>query len=71
MRFDEVLERTVAWYQKNRWWWEPIRSSDYREYYERQYWRAGLMQQLATRLDGLVLVAPAVHGDERGFLMET
>jgi dTDP-4-dehydrorhamnose 3,5-epimerase len=29
------------------------------------------MQRLTTRLDGLVLLAPAVHGDERGFFMET
>ena len=28
---------TVAWYRDNRAWWEPIRSGDYREYYERQY----------------------------------
>jgi dTDP-glucose 4,6-dehydratase len=37
VRFDEGLERTVAWYQDNRAWWEPIRSGDYRAYYERQY----------------------------------
>ena len=29
------------------------------------------MQRLPTRLDGIVLLAPAVHGDERGFFMET
>jgi dTDP-4-dehydrorhamnose 3,5-epimerase len=29
------------------------------------------MERLATRIDGLVLVAPTVHGDERGFFMET
>jgi dTDP-4-dehydrorhamnose 3,5-epimerase len=29
------------------------------------------MQRLDTKLDGLVLLAPAVHGDERGFFMET
>jgi dTDP-glucose 4,6-dehydratase len=40
VRFAEGLERTVAWYRENRWWWEPIRSGDYREYYERQYGRA-------------------------------
>jgi dTDP-glucose 4,6-dehydratase len=40
MRFDEGLERTVAWYRDNAWWWEPIRSGAYREYYERQYGRA-------------------------------
>ena len=37
VHFAEGLEQTVAWYQDNREWWEPIRSGDYREYYERQY----------------------------------
>src|SRR4051794_1153612 len=40
VRFDEGLERTVAWYRDNRGWWEPIRSGDYRAYYERQYGRS-------------------------------
>jgi dTDP-glucose 4,6-dehydratase len=39
VRFDEGLDRTVAWYRDNAWWWEPIRSGAYREYYERQYGR--------------------------------
>jgi dTDP-glucose 4,6-dehydratase len=36
-RFDTGLERTVTWYGENTAWWEPIRSGDYRAYYERQY----------------------------------
>jgi dTDP-glucose 4,6-dehydratase len=40
VRFAEGLERTVSWYRDNRWWWEPIRSGEYRAYYERQYGRA-------------------------------
>jgi dTDP-glucose 4,6-dehydratase len=36
----EGLERTVAWYRENAWWWEPIRKGEYRDYYERQYGRA-------------------------------
>jgi dTDP-glucose 4,6-dehydratase len=39
-RFAAGLERTVAWYRENAWWWEPIRSGEYRAYYERQYGRA-------------------------------
>jgi dTDP-glucose 4,6-dehydratase len=40
MRFEDGLARTVQWYRDNPWWWEPIRSGDYREYYERHYGRA-------------------------------
>jgi dTDP-glucose 4,6-dehydratase len=40
VRFSDGLEQTVAWYRDNPWWWEPIRSGDYREYYERQYGRS-------------------------------
>jgi dTDP-glucose 4,6-dehydratase len=40
VRFAEGLERTVAWYRDNAEWWEPIRSGEYRAYYERQYGRA-------------------------------
>ena len=40
MRFVDGLAHTVSWYRDNAWWWEPIRSGDYREYYERQYGRA-------------------------------
>jgi dTDP-glucose 4,6-dehydratase len=35
--FDEGIAETVAWYRENRAWWEPIKSGEYREYYERQY----------------------------------
>jgi dTDP-glucose 4,6-dehydratase len=37
--FDEGIERAVEWYRDNEWWWGPIRSGEYREYYERQYGR--------------------------------
>jgi dTDP-glucose 4,6-dehydratase len=39
-RFADGLKLTVEWYRANAWWWEPIRSGAYREYYERQYGRA-------------------------------
>jgi dTDP-glucose 4,6-dehydratase len=38
--FEDGLERTVDWYRDNSWWWEPIRSGAYREYYERHYGRS-------------------------------
>ncbi len=39
-RFGDGLAQTVRWYRDNAWWWDPIRSGAYREYYERQYGRA-------------------------------
>jgi dTDP-glucose 4,6-dehydratase len=38
--FEEGLRRTVEWYRENESWWGPIRSGEYRDYYERQYGRA-------------------------------
>jgi dTDP-glucose 4,6-dehydratase len=35
--FADGLRETVDWYRDNRAWWEPIKSGEYREYYERQY----------------------------------
>jgi dTDP-glucose 4,6-dehydratase len=40
VRFDDGIARTVDWYRDNEAWWQPIRSGEYREYYERQYGRA-------------------------------
>jgi dTDP-glucose 4,6-dehydratase len=34
---EDGLRTTVDWYRKNRSWWEPIKSGDYRRYYEEQY----------------------------------
>jgi dTDP-glucose 4,6-dehydratase len=31
------LRETVEWYRDNRSWWEPIKSGEYRRYYEQQY----------------------------------
>lgn len=39
-RFDDGgLAETVAWYRDNRDWWEPIKTGEYRRYYEEQYAR--------------------------------
>ena len=40
VRFDDGLPLTVEWYRDNEWWWAPIRSGEYRDYYERHYGRA-------------------------------
>jgi dTDP-glucose 4,6-dehydratase len=34
---EEAIRSTVRWYVENPWWWEPIRSGEFREYYERVY----------------------------------
>jgi dTDP-glucose 4,6-dehydratase len=31
------IEKTVAWYAARRDWWEPIKSGEYREYYQKHY----------------------------------
>jgi dTDP-glucose 4,6-dehydratase len=36
-RFSEGLPATVDWYRDNEWWWAPIRSGEYRQYYEQHY----------------------------------
>jgi dTDP-glucose 4,6-dehydratase len=40
VRLPQGIEQTVAWYRDSSWWWEPIRSGEYRQYYERHYGRA-------------------------------
>jgi dTDP-glucose 4,6-dehydratase len=35
--FDDGLSATVDWYRERRDWWEPIKSGEFRAYYERQY----------------------------------
>jgi dTDP-glucose 4,6-dehydratase len=34
---DRGLPETVEWYRANRSWWEPLKSGEYRSYYEQQY----------------------------------
>ena len=34
---ERGLPETVEWYRENRAWWEPIKSGEYRAYYEQQY----------------------------------
>jgi dTDP-glucose 4,6-dehydratase len=35
--FETALDQTIEWYRRNRSWWEPIKSGEYREYYRQQY----------------------------------
>jgi dTDP-glucose 4,6-dehydratase len=36
-RLEEALPATVAWYREHRAWWEPLKSGEYRAYYDEQY----------------------------------
>jgi dTDP-glucose 4,6-dehydratase len=35
--FEKGLEMTIDWYLKNRWWWEKIKSGEFKEYYRKMY----------------------------------
>ena len=35
--FEDALAATVRWYQENEWWWRPIKSGEFKEYYQQQY----------------------------------
>jgi dTDP-glucose 4,6-dehydratase len=35
--FEEALRETVDWYVNNRWWWEKIKSGEFKHYYRQQY----------------------------------
>ncbi len=35
--FDEAIELTVRWFVENEWWWRPIKTGEYLEYYKKQY----------------------------------
>jgi dTDP-glucose 4,6-dehydratase len=35
--FESGLAETVSWYRENEDWWRPIKSGEFRAYYERQY----------------------------------
>ncbi len=35
--FADGLAATVKWYQQNETWWRPLKSGEFRDYYQRQY----------------------------------
>ena len=35
--FDAGLRETVEWYRANVWWWRPVKSGDFQDYYKVQY----------------------------------
>jgi len=39
MEFAPGLSETVAWYRAREDWWRPLKSGEFRDYYERHYGR--------------------------------
>ncbi|MBI5093668.1 MAG: dTDP-glucose 4,6-dehydratase [Candidatus Hydrogenedentes bacterium] len=37
MEWDTGIASTVRWYKENEWWWRPIKTGEFLEYYKRQY----------------------------------
>jgi dTDP-glucose 4,6-dehydratase len=37
--FADALAQTVGWYREHEPWWRPLKSGEFRAYYERQYGR--------------------------------
>ena len=35
--FMAGLKETIDWYVANEWWWRPLKSGEYLEYYKKQY----------------------------------
>ena len=35
--YDSELKATIDWYRDNRWWWEKIKSGEFKKYYQEQY----------------------------------
>lgn len=35
--FDRALEKTVRWFVDNEWWWRPIKSGEFKAWYDKNY----------------------------------
>jgi dTDP-glucose 4,6-dehydratase len=44
--FDEGIRQTVAWYRENESWWRPIKSGEFRQYYERMYGNRKILKEV-------------------------
>ena len=40
---EEAIRATVRWYINNRWWWEPIRSGEFKDFYQKLYGNRGVL----------------------------
>jgi dTDP-glucose 4,6-dehydratase len=43
--FAPGIAATIAWYQRRRDWWEPIKSGEFRAYYERMYGQRKVLKE--------------------------
>jgi dTDP-glucose 4,6-dehydratase len=43
--FEQGIRRTVEWFRQNESWWRPIRSGEFREYYERMYGQRKVLKE--------------------------
>ena len=37
VKFKDGIKKTIAWYLKNKKWWQDILSGDYKNYYDKMY----------------------------------
>ncbi len=44
--FEEGIRRTVEWFRANESWWRPIRTGEFREYYERMYGQRKVLKEV-------------------------
>jgi len=44
--FEEGIRRTVEWFRANEPWWRPIRSGEFRAYYERMYGKRKVLKEV-------------------------
>lgn len=35
--FESEMKATIDWYRNHRWWWEKIKSGEFKKYYREQY----------------------------------
>ena len=35
--FEDALAETTNWYHENQWWWRPLKSGEFKKYYQEQY----------------------------------
>jgi dTDP-glucose 4,6-dehydratase len=49
-RFEDALQKTISWYQQNKWWWRKLKDREFQRYY--QSWYGPLQKIPASRAKG-------------------